>query len=238
MFRGTSTLTRSGWVALVWCFTIGPAGADGIEFVTPTPEAAEHGVVAFIHWEREGGAGETWVYGRELGAVITRRLDSRGGDLTFAVRTQDSSEELVATVRGDGAVQFSVNGKAAAEVAPDPEGGWMHWGTESLVGSSAYRALLLATLEGSLGGSSAVALGYWACVAKILWCETQSAACIALVLGGASGCIPACTPVPGPQCLICLVGTAQVIEWLGVCQSAVTCWSEAYRNGCIPRLPW
>ncbi len=76
------------------------------------------------------------------------------------------------------------------------------------------------------------ALGYWACVAKVLKCELLSLGCAAAVPAAVVACGEICVGTIGLGCVACVV--AAIGGTVDICDSALDCWKEAKKEGCIP----
>jgi hypothetical protein len=75
-------------------------------------------------------------------------------------------------------------------------------------------------------------LGYWACVLKVLKCELLTAGCIAAAPAAVIACGEVCVGTLGLGCVACVV--AAVGATIHICDSALDCWTEARREGCVP----
>jgi hypothetical protein len=145
------------------------------------------------------------------------------------------NEELSLIFNENNGAQFMRDGVVIAEVSPDGNGGWNHWGTESLHGNEAFDALMVVTLDSNLQSlsQSKCSTGYWECVGKVLACEGYSIACAAAVLSIPEACAVPCAATWGAGCLFCIGGCID-LSLNYPCKKAYDCWKQASNMGCVP----
>ncbi len=215
-------------VFLVTCAT----SAQITSAIVPNSNSLAKGAILYVVVDSDDYCTTHLLASDYLGSTFIQT--SAGTITTLTIEVYQTGEQLSLTKNDSEIFRFYRNGDVVAEISPDDNGSWNHWGPDSLYDSQAYEILLLALTDEELNASNKWAQwGYWRCVWQILKCEAISLGCLAAAPATVIACASACT-VTGPACIICM--TAGLGGTVALCDSAWDCWSTAWDHGCIPSL--
>ena len=73
---------------------------------------------------------------------------------------------------------------------------------------------------------------FWQCFFKVLKCELLTLGCIAAAPAAVLACEAVCAGTLGLGCATCIAyATGGAVA---LCDSALTCWKEAFEEACVP----